>query len=130
MTLAMFADSGLPKSFWWDAYVYACDITRMTPTRTCRGWMSPAECVPGAQVPNLSRLRRWGCKAYVLVPMADRLKDWEDKAVVGYYIGYSKTKVEYRALLGDTVVTSVHVLLMNLSPNGRRTTSVSWMRPR
>ena len=56
MTLAMLADSGLPKSFWWDAYVYACDITRMMPTRTCRGWMSPAECVPGDRVPNLSRL--------------------------------------------------------------------------
>ena len=65
------------------------------PTRTCRGWMSPAECVPGSCVPNLSRLRRWGCKAYVLVPKADRRKDWEDKAMVGYYIGYSKTKVGY-----------------------------------
>ena len=32
MTLAMLADSMLPKS-----NVYACDITRMMPTRTCRG---------------------------------------------------------------------------------------------
>ena len=30
--------------------------------------------------------------------------------MVGYYTGYSKTKVGYRVLLGDTVVTSVHVL--------------------
>ena len=30
--------------------------------------------------------------------------------MVGYYIGYSKTKVGYRVLLGDTVVSSVHVL--------------------
>ena len=41
---------------------------------------------------------------YVLVPKANRRKDWEDKAMVGYYIGYSKTKVGYRVLLGDTVV--------------------------
>ena len=74
MTLAMLADSGLPKSFWWDAYVTACDIVQMMPTRTYHGWMSPAECVPGGQTPNLSRLRRWGCKAYVLVPKADRRK--------------------------------------------------------
>ena len=67
MTLAMLADSGLPKSLWWDAYVTACDIVRMMPTKTYRGWMSPAECVPGGQ---------WGCKAYVLVPKADRRKDW------------------------------------------------------
>ena len=72
--------------------------------------MSPAECVPFGRVPNLSRLRRWGCKTYVLVPKADRRKGWEDKAMVGYNIGYSKTKVGYRVLLGDTLVTSAHVL--------------------
>ena len=85
----------------------ACDITRMMPTRTCRGWKLPAD---GDRVPNLSRLRRWGCNAYVLVPKADRRKEWEDKAMVDYYIGYSKTKVGYRVLLGDIIVTSVCVL--------------------
>ena len=30
--------------------------------------------------------------------------------MVGYFIGYSKTKAGYRILLGDTTVTSVHVL--------------------
>ena len=54
---AMLTESGVPKSFWWDAYVTSCDIVRMMPTRTCRGRMSPAECVPGGQVQNLSRLR-------------------------------------------------------------------------
>ena len=63
MTLAILADSDMPKSFRWDAYVCAGNITRMVPTRNCRGWMSPAECVPGGRVPNLSRLRRWGCNA-------------------------------------------------------------------
>ena len=106
----MLTDSGLPKSFWWDAYVTACEVTRMLPPRTHKGWMSPEECVPGGRTPNLSKLRRWGCKAYVLVPKADRRKDWEDKASVGYFIGYSKTKAGYRVLLRDTVVTSVHVL--------------------
>ena len=46
----------------------------------------------------------------MLVPKADRRKDWEDKAMVGYFIEYSKSKVVYRVLLGDTVITSVHVL--------------------
>ena len=110
MTLAMLADSGLSKGMWWDAYVTACHITRMMPTRTYRGWMSPQECVPGGTVPNLSWLRRWGCKAYVLIPKADRRKDWEDKALTGHFIGYSKSKKGYQILLGDTVITSVHVL--------------------
>ena len=57
-----------------------------------------------------SRLRRWGCKAYVLIPKADRRKDWEDKAMIGHFIGYSKTKIGYLVIIGDTVLTSVHVL--------------------
>ena len=44
------------KTFWWDAYVNAFVITRMMSTRTCREWMSPAECVPGGSTPNLSCL--------------------------------------------------------------------------
>ena len=36
MTLAMLADSGLPKSICWDGYVTARDIVRMMPTRTYR----------------------------------------------------------------------------------------------
>ena len=85
-------------------------------SHACRGWMSPAECVPGGRTPNLSRLRRWGCKAYVLRPKADRRKDWEDKAMVGYFIGYSKHKVKYRILFGDTVIASVHVLFDEAIP--------------
>ena len=68
--------------------------------------MSPEEFVPGGRTPNLSKLHRWGCKAYALVPKIDRKKDWEDKARVGYF----KTKSGYRVLLGDTDVISVHVL--------------------
>jgi hypothetical protein len=110
MTLAMLADSGLPSSFWWDAYETACYIARRMPTRTYKGYMSPFECVPGGSVPNISNLRRWGCKAYVLIPKADRRKDWEDKAQIGWFIGYSRDKIGWRVMLGDTVVTSVHVL--------------------
>ena len=83
MTLAILADSGLPKPFWWNAYVTACDVVRMMPTSTCLWWMSHAECLPGCQTPNLSRLLRWGCKACVLLPKADRCKDWEGNIMVG-----------------------------------------------
>jgi hypothetical protein len=109
-TLATLASSGLPKSTWWDAYDYVCDVTLVMPTKTHKGWMSPYECVPGGRVPNISRFRTWGCKSYVLNPKADRRKDWEDKSCVGYFIGHSKTKAGYKVLIGDTVVTSVHVL--------------------
>ncbi len=110
MTLALLMDSGLPVIFWWDAYVYACMIVRRMPTRTYRGWMSPMECVPGGSVPDLSRFRRWGCKAYVLIPKGDRRKDWQEKSQTGYFIGLSNTKKGSRVWLGDKEVVSVHVL--------------------
>ena len=95
MTLAMLADSGLPKTFWWDAYVTSCVITRMMPTRTCRGWMSPAECVPGGNT------RRWGCKAYVLIPKADLRKDGE----AYHRILYDEVRQpnEFRRYCGDFI---------------------------
>ena len=42
-------------------------------------------------------------------PQADWRMNREHKDMVGYYIEYSKTKVAYHVLLGNTVVTSVHV---------------------
>ena len=61
MTLPILADSGLPKSFWWNVYMTASNIVRMQPTRTRRGWMSPAECMPGGQMTGVKtgRIRRW-----------------------------------------------------------------------
>ena len=109
-TLASLRGSGLDKSLWGDCWTTVCMITRMLPTRTHQGWMSPTECVPGGKVPNLSGLRVWGCRCYVLIPKADRRKDWEDKSKIGYYIGLSKTKIGYMVLIGDIILTSIHVL--------------------
>ena len=39
----------------------------------------------------------------MLIPKTDRRKDWEDKAMVGYFIGHSKTTAGY------PILTSVHV---------------------
>ena len=97
-------------------------------------------------MPNLTRLRRWGCKAYVLVPKADRRKDWEDKALVGHFVGYSTDKKGYKIMLHDTVVTSVHVLFdesipersveyfqeldaakVKMDPNERKVSDFDWL---
>jgi hypothetical protein len=72
--------------------------------------MSLNEAIPGGKVPDFSRIKVWGCKSYVLVPKANRRKDWEDKAMIGIFLGLSKDKTGYRILIGDTVVTSIHVL--------------------
>jgi hypothetical protein len=74
--------------------------------------MSPVECVPGGTVPNLTWLRRWGCKCYVLKPKADRRKDWEEKGMIGNFLGYSTDKQGWLCYLPkyDKFVTSIHML--------------------
>eukprot|EP00602_Paraphysomonas_sp_CaronLab_P004809 CAMPEP_0185023452 /NCGR_PEP_ID=MMETSP1103-20130426/6129_1 /TAXON_ID=36769 /ORGANISM="Paraphysomonas bandaiensis, Strain Caron Lab Isolate" /LENGTH=1343 /DNA_ID=CAMNT_0027556055 /DNA_START=49 /DNA_END=4080 /DNA_ORIENTATION=+ len=111
MTLAMLIQSGLPSQFWLDAYMAARYILIRLPTKTAKGYMSPLEFLTG-EAPNLKYLRVWGCRAYVLTTKADRRKDWDDKALIGYLIGYSDEKVGYDVYLPatDRVVTSVHVL--------------------
>ena len=112
MTLAGLIDSGLTTSYWWDAYKAACYVAKRLPTNTCLGWMSPMEAVPGGKVPNLRWLRTWGCKCYVLKPKADRRKDWEEKGMIGHFLGYSEDKQGWLCYLPeyDKFVTSVHIL--------------------
>ena len=59
---------------------------------------------------------KMGCEAYVLIPKAKSRKDWKDKAMLGYFIGYSEMKAWYHVTLGDTLVTSVHVLFDEAIP--------------
>ena len=63
-------------------------------------------------MPDLSRLRIWGCKAYVKLPRDRVRKDWEDKSRIGYFVGYSEEKMGYTVWLPQyqTEETSVHVL--------------------
>jgi hypothetical protein len=112
IALAMLLRSGIPKAFWFDAYLAAVHITLRLPTRTYRGWMNPHECCPGGTVPSL------GSKAYVLKPKADRRKDWEEKAQTGHFMEYSADKQGWTVWLPEyeKTVTSVHVLLDEQPP--------------
>jgi hypothetical protein len=67
MMLALLMRSGLPKQYWFDAYLAAVHITLRLPTRTRRRWCTLYECCYGT-VPSLGRLRVWGCKAFDLKP--------------------------------------------------------------
>jgi len=119
MALTMLIRSGLPKGFWWKAYVAARYVLLRLPTRTYKGYMTPLECVPGGSVPSLKRLRVWGCKAYMLVPGNSRRKDWEDKAWTGYFVGYSESKAGWTVYLPEQEKeeTSVHVLFDEKIPS-------------
>jgi hypothetical protein len=112
MALALLSRSGLPTVWWGKAYMAAEYITRRMPTNTAGGFMTPLEALPNGVAPSWEWLRVWGCKAYVLKPKADRRKDWDDKAQIGYFVGYSTDTVGWEIYLpdSDTFVTTVHVL--------------------
>ena len=118
VALALLSRSGLPKIWWGKAYKAAEYIIRRMPTKTAQGYMTPLEAIPGGQAPSWEWLRVWGCKAYVLKPKADRRKDWDDKAQIGYFTGYSETTVGWEVYLpaSNTFVTSVHVLFDESPP--------------
>ena len=66
-TLCMILRSGLPVDFWWDAYEASNYITNRLPTKTSCGYQTPYEGVFG-EIPDLSLLRVWGCKACMKIP--------------------------------------------------------------
>ena len=84
----MMLRSGLPVDFWWDAYEASNYITNRLPTKTSSGYQTPYEGVFG-EIPDLSLLRVWGCKAYMKIPKTYLRKDWREKCSSGYMMGYS-----------------------------------------
>lgn len=59
--------------------------------------MSRAERVADRNIHNFSTLRRWRSNACVLIPKADRCKDWKDKVMTVYFL--LKVKLEVKPLL-------------------------------
>ena len=64
MTLAMFADSGLRKTFWWVAYMTACVIIiYKDDAYSDMSWVDVSGGVcTWVSTPNLSRLDDWGAR--------------------------------------------------------------------
>ena len=89
MSHARFLPTGL-WNFAKEAFTY---VYNHFPTTTARGWMSPMEYETGV-VPDLSRLRVWGCKCWVNIPKSLRHKDWAAKSKVGYMMGYSEFQID------------------------------------
>ena len=117
--LSMLLRAGLPVDFWWDAYETSNYLTVRLPTKTAHGYMTPFEGVYG-EVPDLSHLRIWGCKAYLKVPKNYQRKDWRDKSFAGYFVGYSEPgEMGYRLYIPDLrdTVVGVNVTFNEVVPS-------------
>jgi hypothetical protein len=107
ITATMLHDSGLPKTMWGYAFLAATYIRNRIPSVLINGTVkSPYELWTG-KVPCIRHLRRWGCKCFPYVPKSKRVKDWADKALLGYLVGYTEENayVVYVPSKGTTVTT-------------------------
>jgi len=90
---AMLNDSKLSKSFWAEALSTATYLRNRSPTRAVQR-MTPYEVWTGCK-PNVSKLRVFGCDAYVHIPKDDRQKvDSNTKHCI--FLGYGETTKVFR----------------------------------
>jgi len=99
----------LPKYFWMDAINTACHVLNRIVIRPIL-YMTPYELLKGRN-PNLSYLRVFGSKCFILNSGKDKLGKFDAKAGEGIFLGYSSTSKSYRVYNKRTLVVEefVHV---------------------
>jgi len=114
----MLLRSSLPIAFWWLAVDCAVYILNRIPTKTSQGFMTPFECIYGS-APDLKWFRIWGCKCYALKPIAERKKDFDDKAYSGFLVGYAQENTGYMIFVPslNKIIVSVHVVFNEVIPD-------------
>jgi len=83
---AMMLDSQLPWSLWAEAINTANYLHARSPTSVNKG-VTPYEKLYGSK-PTISHLRRFGCKAYRMLPAAQRHGKFASCAETVYMLGY------------------------------------------
>jgi hypothetical protein len=87
--------AGLPKELWPEYVKAAADLLNLTSIRSI-DWQSPLGLLYktlGLPLPSLAHLKTYGCKCYVLdqhVAQGDKL---QERAFVGYLVGYDSTNI-------------------------------------
>ena len=79
-------DANLPKELWAEVAATVIYLRNRCPTRAVRG-MTPLEAWSGRK-PDLSHLRRVGCRAYKLVPKATHPKKLQERGQQRILVGY------------------------------------------
>ena len=105
----MLHENGLPKDFWADAVSTACyvlnrvlikPILKRTPYELFRGRKS-----------NLSHLKVFGCKCFILNNGKDNLGKFDSKFDEGIFVGYSQHAHAYQVYNKRTMLIEESVLV-------------------
>ena len=88
---AMRIDAGLPIYLWPEIVRTAGYIANRTPMRKHQ-WKTPYELVIG-NPPDLSHLRRYGCRAYTLNKQISKKQKLQERAHIGHLVGYEARNI-------------------------------------
>ncbi|KAF4311748.1 Integrase catalytic core [Botryosphaeria dothidea] len=93
----------LPERLWPETVLAATYIHNRTPSKVLK-WKTPFELAHGIK-PNVAHMRVYGCKAYALNKTIPRSNKLQERALVGYLVGYDSTNI-YRIwyLPGDRII--------------------------
>jgi len=105
----MLNETGLPKYFWADAVSTTCYVLNRVLIRPILK-KTPYELFRGRK-PNLSHLKVFGCKCFILNNGKDNLGKFDFKSDEGIFLGYSQHGHAYRVYNKRTMLVeeSVHV---------------------
>jgi hypothetical protein len=89
----MLIDADLPDGYWWDALQYTALLHNASPMRSLSD--STPEEAWSRNKPDVSRLRIFGCKAFVHIP--DKLRSkLSAKSLMCTFVGYAQQHKAYR----------------------------------
>jgi len=112
----MINEMKLPKYFWADGINTTCHVLNRVIIRPTLD-KTPYELLKGRK-PNLSHLRVFGCKCFVLNNGKDKLDKFDAKADDGIFLGYSSNSKAYRVLNKRTLTVeeSIHIAFDETPP--------------
>ena len=109
---AMLLESGLPKSFWGWAMLYASSIFNRTPKRAIEDDTTPHELQTGVRA-HIGHLRPFGCLAYPRdIRPPEPAGKLDPRSEPGIHLGYSSSQSGYLVLYPErnTPITTSHVV--------------------
>ena len=99
--LVLLHDACLPYEFWFFALEASAYLNNRVPKQSNPNSASPLEAHLGC-IPNLSYLKKWGCRAYVHVSKERRISKLQPRARVGIFVGYQPNSNSYKVWVPDS----------------------------
>ena len=109
-TRAIMAQAKLHDRFWSYAMLHACDLHNMMPSTKLPGEISPHEALYGT-LPDVSRVRVFGCLVWVFLPEHERRSKISPRSVPAIHLGQDPERNGYLVYIpsSNRITSSYHL---------------------